>query len=386
MFSMAGYLIIILVAAVVIIAASVIAYNRRLDKITSGDLRDTHSTIPEPGTTVGAVYKIVLLVVVVISLLTVSTANGMLISMQQDVNNLNSRIEQLNREIRSLREQSEQAQTLIASSSWDIVSADYANSTAEVRFSATLKEYSDSTAATLVFGGGGAAKIGGENAQVGGENAQIGAENAQIGGETAQIGGETAQIGGETAQVGGTVITGREIPLEQTAPGVYAVTVNMNFFEEHTEPKLRVADGGRNYLETVDFPEYIFWDLLPMPGFECRFNSGMNFGKLKYDGSYTIDVKHLEDIESVTITYISGGRELKTIDFTKETLDHTWHELEEGLDVGNDLMFRTEIVTKTGFKIIEKSVMIYDSSDDIEDEGRLIIQDLDGNTLWEDEY
>ena len=351
MFSMAGYLIIILVAAVVIIAASVIAYNRRLDKIASGDLRDTHSTIPEPGTTVGAVYKIVLMVVVVISLLTVSTANGMLISMQQDVNNLNSRIEQLNREIRSLREQSEQAQTLIASSSWDIVSADYANSTAEVRFSATLKEYSDSTAATLVFGGGGAAKIGGEN-----------------------------------AQVGGTVITGREIPLEQTAPGVYAVTVNMNFFEEHTEPKLRVADGGRNYLETVDFPEYIFWDLLPMPGFECRFNSGMNFGKLKYDGSYTIDVKHLEDIESVTITYISGGRELKTIDFTKETLDHTWHELEEGLDVGNDLMFRTEIVTKTGFKIIENSVMIYDSSDDIEDEGRLIIQDLDGNTLWEDEY
>ena len=51
MTAIAGFLVITFLVGIAIVIISVIAYNKRLDKITNGEVHDTHSRIPEPGTT-----------------------------------------------------------------------------------------------------------------------------------------------------------------------------------------------------------------------------------------------------------------------------------------------------------------------------------------------
>ena len=60
--------------------------------------------------------------------------------------------------------------------------------------------------------------------------------------------------------------------------------------------------------------------------------------------------------------------------------------LEKGLDLEKDLTFRLELVTKTGFRIVQQTVMIYEVPADVESRDYLRILDSEGNTLWEDDY
>ena len=48
--------------------------------------------------------------------------------------------------------------------------------------------------------------------------------------------------------------------------------------------------------------------------------------------------------------------------------------------------FRLELVTKTGFRIVNQTVMIYQVPVDVESRDFLRILDSEGNTLWEDDY
>ena len=74
-----------------------------------------------------------------------------------------------------------------------------------------------------------------------------------------------------------------------------------------------------------------------------------------------------------------------TLDVTEETLNEQEIRLEKGLDLEDDLTFRIEILTKSGFRIVNRSVMIYDASLDVEDVDFLKVLDAGGNVVWESE-
>ena len=63
------WIVILLAVAALTVLFSIVIYNRRLDRVTRGEERDTHSAIPEPRTTAGVIYRIVLMVLAVITLL-----------------------------------------------------------------------------------------------------------------------------------------------------------------------------------------------------------------------------------------------------------------------------------------------------------------------------
>jgi flagellar basal body-associated protein FliL len=325
-------LIIIIVIAVLAFAAGFIfvrAYNKRLDRIASGQERDTHSSVPEPRTTVSAVYRIILMVVAAAVLLTVSALSGKLSSLQTPVSLLRSDQNSMNRELRELRQQLEERDRLVLSSGWELLEPDLQRRTALVSCTVTLRQYSAETAAALS-------------------------------------------------------LNGRTVPLAPGEGGSFAAEFPVDLFEEYAQPRLLVTEEGKTVTEDVDFPQYVFWDLLPMPMFECRFRSDVNLGKLKYEGSYKIGTTRPEDEASVTVTCLTGGKELKNLDLTDQTRSGQWIELEKGLELDRDLTFRVEIVTRSGFRIVEQNVMIYDASADLGDMEFTRILDQEGNLLWED--
>ncbi|MBP5669293.1 MAG: hypothetical protein J6X14_03190, partial [Lachnospiraceae bacterium] len=63
----AVYIILLIVVAIIITVISIIAYNKRLDRITKGEVRDAHSNVPEPQATAGFTYKAVLIVLSIIA-------------------------------------------------------------------------------------------------------------------------------------------------------------------------------------------------------------------------------------------------------------------------------------------------------------------------------
>ena len=322
----------LLALAAVIILISVIAYNRHMDKVTKGEVRDTHSSIPEPKDTVNAVYRILLMVVVILSFITLSTLTGTVSSLQHSLERLSNTQNSLNREITALKEQLKQDQSVISDFSWNILRMNHAERTAQVEFRVSLKEY---------------------------------AENASV----------------------AVVLNDDEQALQRTSSsGIWSGECMLDLFADYAKAQIRISQDGNSANEDVDFPETLFSEVLPMPSYECSFTSDVFFGKLKYGGSYTLSADHLDDIESVTVAYLSDGKELKTNDITKETLNHEAITLEKGLKLGKDLTFRTTIVTKSGFKIIEQMTMIYQATPDFEDQDSLMITDLNDVVIWMDRY
>lgn len=331
MSNVAVYLIIMLAVAAVIVIACVFAYNRRLDRITSGEVRDTHNSIPEPRTTVGVLYRVILMAVVILAFLSISAANGKLISLQERVNQLQSDQSSLVNEVRDLRDRIDQEKYLVAYSWWEYDGVDYDAGTVDMEYMVSLKEYSEDTAVTLE-------------------------------------------------------LNGRSMPMERTSPGSFRGRFTLNLFDEYNRGMLYINENGTTRGESVEFPENIFWDFLPIPSYSCEFESGSSLGKMKYSGTYTVITDHPEEIESAVITYLSGDRELKTLDITEEVQSGKMITLEKGLDLEKDLTFRLELVTKTGFRIVQQTVMIYEVPADVESRDFLRILDSEGNTLWEDDY
>ena len=329
MASIAVYLIIMLVLAVVIIFVCIYAYNRRMDKITSGELRDTHSSIPEPGTTVSAVYKIVLMAIVIITFFMISSANGKLNTLQNQLRNMESQQNQMTSQIYDLERQLEESGKRVKYSDYEILNPDYEARTADVKVTVSLNEYADDTEIFLNM-------------------------------------------------------NGKEVPLTKSAAGTWSGQFTANFFEEFAEPLICIREGGRTVTEYADFPEYIFWNFIPTPNLECKFDSDVNAaGKLKYEGWYRILLDDPKEIESASITYMTDGRDLKTMDITDEVRNRTEITLEKGLDLKKDLTFRIELVTKSGYKVENQIMVVYDATQEF-DSDYLKIMDLQGNVLWED--
>ncbi len=332
MASLAVYVIILFVAAVIVVFVSIFAYNKRLDKVASGEIRDTHSSIPEPGTTVGTIYKIVLMVLIVIMFFMISTINGRLTAVQNDIDQMQNDVLSMSNRVYDLEQKLMEEQKYTAYSGWEILEPDYANRTADVEFYVSLKEYTEDAEVILN-------------------------------------------------------LNGNEVPLVRDDGSVFRGRFTANFFEEYAHPLLLIKEGGRIITEEAEFPQYIFWDFIPIPNLECKFDSDVSVsGKLKYEGWYRVVLDRPDEVESAEVAYFTSGKEIKRMDITEEIRNHTEITLEEGLALDKDLTLQIELVSKNGFRVVDRMVVIYDTSLEDEDTDSLKILDLQGNTIWEDPY
>ena len=329
--AIAGSLIILLLAAIAVIAVSVFAYNRRLDRIVRGEARDTHSPIPEPKDTVSGTYRIVLMVVAVFSLISISAANGRISSLQNSVSSLESQQHNLSWEISQLREELRQQETRINGVSWEVKNADLDTCTADVRLEVSLREFTEDTEVSFSM-------------------------------------------------------DGNEVKLAGGAAGTFRGDIRANLFEAFRDVTVCISEGGVTRTEPVyDFPDYFFWDYLPTPGLTCSFNSDTSFGRMTCEGAFSFQFDRREDIESVTLTYMTGGKDLETLDITKEAVSGTEITLPKGLKLEKDLTFRTEIETKSGFRMVKQDFMVFEASpENRTGEEFFRIYGKDGELVWED--
>lgn len=322
-----GFLVIILIVGLAAVLIGVMAYKRRVSRIENGEVRGTHTSIPAPETTVGAVYKIVLMIIVVIGLINMSAMRGEINSLRHAINNMSA----MEYEIYELKSMIVQNNSRLLSFSFEFGDVNYDNKTGELKLSATLKEFTDDTEVTVEAGV-------------------------------------------------------NEFELKKGTGGTYTATVNYGLFEPYSDAQISIKEGEKTTVETIDFPSPIFYEYLPVPNMVKTMTARNLFGKLKYDGEFYIVANHLEDIESASLTYMTSNRDLQTIDITEDMRNGTTVTVMKGLPVDDDLTSRIEIITKSGFKIIEQSIMICGESSENVTKQFTEIQDSRGNTLWKAEY
>ena len=323
------FVLILLGIAAAIVIISIVLYNKHLDKITRGEIHDTHSALPEPGTAASVIYKIVLMIVTLAMVFSISAVSSLLITLQSNMSQLRQSQERLSREVSELSRQITEQASLVRTCEWEFLNPDYATQTAQVRYSVVLKQYSDGTQVSLN-------------------------------------------------------LDGKEIKLAKEGTGTYGGTFEAGFFERYGQMLLCITEDGKTITEDTDFPEYVFWNYFPLPSIAGQFTSDYHSGKLTYGGSYSIDMEPIEEVEKVTLSYLTSGQVLKTMDVTQDVIKHEWTELEKGLKLEKDLTFKIEIETKTGFKIVDQSVMIYATEFNLENAEFLQIYDANGKLVWED--
>ena len=146
-------LLILLAIALVIILVSIVLYNRRLDKIAKGELRDTHSSVPEPGTTVNVIYKTILMSVLVIALISISTMSSLIMTMQTKINNLQNGQNRIYADVSELSQTVIDQGKLVASSNLNLDNANYEDYTVKSHYEVSLKEFTDDTTVILLLNG-----------------------------------------------------------------------------------------------------------------------------------------------------------------------------------------------------------------------------------------
>ncbi|MBP5291470.1 MAG: hypothetical protein J6Y90_02480 [Lachnospiraceae bacterium] len=314
---------------VVGVIAALYAYYKRSNKSGEGKSSDIYNPPPETQNRSGGSYLVILTVLATFTCIIVSTVTGRLSVMQRNISDLQTSQDRLVRRIDELMERLEQGEKYVESCSWEILNPDFASYTADVDYTVRLRQYTEGTQVVLS-------------------------------------------------------LNGMDIPLEQSSAGVYRTSYRVGLFDTYDMPIIRITEDGKTTTEEGDFPYYIFEYILPRPNLTCTFSSGGFLGKRDYKGSYTLHAEPLEDVQSVTVTYMTSGRDLKTIDITEQTLKEERIELEEGLDLDKDLTFRIEINTKSGFKVVEQTVMIYDTSVSHEMKDFMRVYDRDGKLLWDE--
>ncbi len=309
--------------AAIIIYCAIRAYNKRMDQITNGEVHGTHSFIPEPQDTVNAVYRAVLMGLAIMTLFSVSTLTGKIFSLESDINNLRSTQDNLYREIYELRTAMENQDKLISSYEFGYKDSDYASHTVTADLSVYLKEYAEDTEVTLILGD-------------------------------------------------------REIPMTKGTAGCWSTQFEADFFTSISETPVIIKTGGTRYQENLQLFKEIFYDYLPIPSLECKIDSGLN----SYSGWYRIVTDMPEQIQSASVTYMTDNTDLKTVDVTEQAQQLEQINLEKGLKLKKDLTLRIEIITTTGYKITNRTSVIFEADGSDYGEDYIKIEGLDGTTYW----
>ncbi|MCR5153411.1 MAG: hypothetical protein K6B75_01045 [Lachnospiraceae bacterium] len=317
-------IILIIVAAAGIITVSIIRYNKHLDKVTKGEVRDEHSSIPEPKETVSGLYKAALMVLVILIFLTIS-------GLKETVNSMSSRIASLESAYRTLDSRFAQLSSQMIEETRRISSFDYEitgihDGIAEVEVQVLLKNYSSETA--LVF--------------------CVGEKNYKMDGN---------------------------------GYGTYTCTLSMDLFEECKDTMVSIMEDGKSENEEVYMSAYLFTDCMNFTDVLPSLEEKKAVGGRKIQGSYDVCNKNSENVDTVTVTYVSGGKDLMTIDVTKQLLNYESIEMDSNFVVEENLSFRVETITNNGYRLVSQFPVFYDVpiTENMEYE---CIYDPQGKLVW----
>lgn len=324
-------LLILLALAAVIILVSILIYNRHLDKVTKGEAHDTHSAIPEPRTAAGVSYKAVLMIILIMTFIGVSTVSGIVGTLQGEMNNLESDMSILQNQLYQIQETIDKNSSRIEYFTYNMGDLNLNDNTVVVGAEVLLKEYADETTVQLI-------------------------------------------------------VEDDVYELSDKGNGLFCADITRSLFDDGYESKLIIKEPGRNYTEIVDFPACLVYEYLPMPSYECSFSLNEKIGRTHVDGEYKPVIYNVEDVESVTVTYITDGKEIETLDVTQETLNGMTIQVDMDIPAGGDFTFRIEVMTKSGFRIAEQTLMVYSNPDYSDDYEYSRVYDNNGNLLWEDDF
>ncbi len=324
------FLIFTFAIGVAIILVSVHAYNKHLDKVAKGEISDAHTRLPEPRATAGITYLIIITVLSVFTVTGISAANGRIQSINNSINELKRELSSVNRELLNLQAQAEKSNKLVSDYFWEIVDQDLTDKTATLKFSVGLKQYSDDTTVSL-------------------------------------------SLGNQT------------IPLKRTASGSFSGQLTTGLFDFYELLTVQITEGTLTTIETEDFYQNLFWDLLPMPHQECTLTAKYAWGKQTCSGSYRLACNSPEKIKQVTLTYFSGGKELDSFDATKEAKENLPITVKKTLPTNGDLAIRALILTTDGYQIDQMIYLVIPSSPDFHEDSYERIYDAGGNLVWENE-
>ena len=326
------FLIAALLVGALIVYLSARAYNKRLDRIANGEEHDTHSSVPEPRAAMGVIYKTILMGIAAVSLIAISVLQGKVNALQQRVDRLNSQQNDLMQELRGFHNDFLTRDSLVSGSSYDVLDHDAAARTAKIHYDVALKEYTADTKVALC-------------------------------------------------------LNDREIPLEPNGYGVYAADFEADLFDWFEYSTLKITDGETTKSEAAEVYGEFFREVLPMPELSCHFDTTEPSSSLKVEGGYTIYSGNVREIESASVTYMTGGKDVKTLDVTEKVMNGEEITLEKGLPLEKDLTFRIEFKTKSGLRIVQTTVMVYNVSaeddPDPTEKDNLQIYDLNGELLWD---
>ena len=315
-------LLLIIALAGVVLFVLVRAYNRHLDRVVRGEERGTHSSLPDPASAADGIYKAVLAGICAALAIMTGALGGQISSLNSEVGGLRSEIRSLRQEL----EEKEEESSLVQDVSFEVRDPNYKKMTARVSYKVLLKQYSEDTALTLR-------------------------------------------------------LDEREIPLEPLGGGAYEADFKLGLFDRFDEEVLSITEDGITRTEDPWCAFTPFWDLLPLPSLVYSPSHSL-FSK--YGGSVLVETECPEEIQEASLTYMTEGRDLKTVDVTEKVRSQDYIDLEKGLKIGNDLTARIRLVTESGLVITDQSVLIHHDGTDLDALESLRIEDQEGNVLWED--
>ena len=249
-------LLLIFALAGILLFVLVRAYNRHLDRVVKGEERGTHSSLPDPASAADGIYKAVLAGICAALAVMTGALGGQISSLNSEVGGLRSEIRSLRQEL----EEKEEASSLIQDVSFEVRDPNYKKMTARASYKVLLKQYSGDTALTLR-------------------------------------------------------LDDRTIPLEPLGSGAYGADFKLGLFDSFKEKVLTITEKGTSRTEDPCCSFTPFWDLLPVPSLEFAISHSL-FSK--YGGSFRISTEFPEDIKEASLTYMTEGRDLLTVDITEK--------------------------------------------------------------------
>lgn len=126
-----------------------IAYSRHLDRVVSGEERNVHTRIVEPGSAMSMVLIGLLCIWVLTSLTKISTLNDRVEQLRMDMNN---RLNSLQDQVVELEEKLDAQSAIISDYEFSFGAIDKEQRTVSMQFRAVLKSYEENSRVFLNFG------------------------------------------------------------------------------------------------------------------------------------------------------------------------------------------------------------------------------------------
>jgi len=285
----------IILLAVAILAGLIIftcvrAYNKRLDRITKGEVHGTHSRIPDPSAVTTAVFRIIITVVVFISFIFISSIYGRVYSLpdrlESEMHSLNIRISELNDKVEKIGRNGSET-------SYEI--KDISGNRVKLRYEAELRSFSDDTQVTLR-------------------------------------------------------LNGADYPMKQDSAGIFGAEFETDLFAHYSESQILIRENGRTTVEETGFPEELFWDVLPLPQLTNTVREDSSFFSPKYSGEYILTVNDPSGIKTAAVTNIIDGKETGSFDALDKIVNGLPISYSDIPD-GKDFVIRIVIGTESGYVI-----------------------------------